>query len=326
MTSTPDEQPVTPGPDEHPAHLAHRRTAWRSAPGNAVRGGLVGAAESVPGISGGTIALVVGLYDDLIDAASQLLHAARELVTGVVRRRGVGPALGALRAVDWPLLVPVLLGMVVVLLLSLQLVAPLLESNPVPVRSVFFGMIVVSVAVPLRLMPGRFRVLDGVLLAVAAVVGFLLTSLPPGQVDDPSLWLVFLGAAVAINALVLPGVSGSFVLLAMGLYVPVQEAVSDRDLAFVGTFVLGAAIGLGSFVKLLQWLLHHRRQATMAVLAGLMIGSLRALWPWQTEDGTLLAPTGSVLGPVLLALAGAAVVLVAMVWEARVTRRAAVRA
>jgi putative membrane protein len=188
---------------------------------------------------------------------------------------------------------------------------------------VFFGMIVVSVAVPLRLMPGRFRALDGALLVVAAVVGFLLTSLPPGQVDDPSLWFVFLGAAIAINALVLPGVSGSFVLLAMGLYVPVQQALSDRDLAFVGAFVLGAAVGLASFVKLLQWLLHHRRQTTMAVLAGLMIGSLRALWPWQEEDGTLLAPTGSVVVPVLLALAGAAVVAGAMVWEARVARRAA---
>ncbi|WP_251152614.1 DUF368 domain-containing protein [Cellulosimicrobium sp. Marseille-Q4280] len=312
-----------PEHDEHPAHLARRRTSWRSAPASAVRGGLVGAAESVPGISGGTIALVVGLYDDLIDAASELLHAARELVVGVVRRRGVAPAVAALRAVDWPLLVPVLLGMLVVLLLSLRLIAPLLESHPVPVRSVFFGMIVVSVAVPLRLMPGRFRALDGALLVVAAVVGFLLTSLPPGQVDDPSLWFVFLGAAIAINALVLPGVSGSFVLLAMGLYVPVQQALSDRDLAFVGAFVLGAAVGLASFVKLLQWLLHHRRQTTMAVLAGLMIGSLRALWPWQEEDGTLLAPTGSVVVPVLLALAGAAVVAGAMVWEARVARRAA---
>lgn len=288
-----------------------------------MRGGLVGAAESVPGISGGTVALVVGLYDDLIDAAGEMLHAGRELVTGLVRRRGVAPAVAALRAVDWPLLVPVLLGMLVVLLLSLRLIAPLLESHPVPVRSVFFGMIVVSVAVPLRLMPGRFRALDGVLLVVAAAAGFLLTSLPPGQVDDPSLWFVFLGAAVAINALVLPGVSGSFVLLAMGLYVPVQQALSDRDLAFVGAFVLGAAVGLASFVKLLQWLLHHRRQATMAVLAGLMIGSLRALWPWQEEDGTLLAPTGPVLVPVLLALAGGAVVAGAMVWEARVARRAA---
>ena len=289
---------------------------------NAVRGGLVGAAESVPGISGGTVALVVGLYDGLIDAAGQVLRGARELVTGVARRRGAGPAARTLRSVDWPLLVPVLLGMGVVLVLSLQLLAPLLEEHPVPVRSVFFGMILVSVAVPLRLMPHRFRPLDGVLLVAGAAAGFLLTSLPPGHVDDPAPWFVFLGAAVAINALVLPGVSGSFVLLAMGLYVPAQQALADRDLGFVGTFVLGAAVGLGCFVKLLQWLLHHRRQVTMAVLAGLMVGSLRALWPWQTDDGALLAPSGSVLTSVLLALGGAAVVVVALVAEARMSRTA----
>ncbi|WP_125772848.1 DUF368 domain-containing protein [Antribacter gilvus] len=316
-------QQSTPGPNpRHVASTADRRTSWASAPVNALRGGLVGAAESVPGISGGTIALVVGLYDDLIDAASQVVHAGRQLVAGVVRKQGPAEGLRTLRQVNWPLLVPVLVGMAVVLLLSLKLIAPLLESNPVPTRSVFFGMIAVSIAVPLRLMPERFRAVDGLLLAGGAVVGFLLTSLPEAEVSDPSLWYVFLGAAVAINALVLPGVSGSFVLLAMGLYIPVQHAIDDRDLGFVAVFALGAVVGLGSFVKLLQWLLHNRRQVTMAVLAGLMVGSLRALWPWQSEANELLAPTGSVLGPILLALAGAGVVLTAMVWEARGQRAA----
>jgi putative membrane protein len=207
--------------------------------------------------------------------------------------------------------------MAVVLLLSLKTIAPLLESHPVPMRALFFGMILVSIAVPLRMMPDRFRVLDGVLLVVGAVAAFLLTGLPEAEIDRPPLWLVFVGAAIAINALVLPGVSGSFVLLAMGLYVPVQHAIDDRNLVFVGVFALGAAIGLGSFVKVLQWLLHHRRQATMAVLAGLMIGSLRSLWPWQTAAHELQAPSGQVLGPILLTLVGAALVFVAMVWEAK---------
>src|SRR5690606_35230233 len=171
------------------------KTSWRTAPISAVRGGLVGAAESVPGISGGTIALVVGLYDNLIDAASELLHAFRTLLVGIVRRRGVGAGLRALRAVDWPLLVPVLAGMAVVLVLSLKTIAPLLESNPVPMRALFFGMILVSIAVPLRMMPGRFRVLDGVLLIAGAVAAFFLTGLPQAELDRPPLWLVFIGAA-----------------------------------------------------------------------------------------------------------------------------------
>ncbi len=302
---------------------APRRTPWRAAPGLVVRGGLVGAAEAVPGISGGTVALVVGLYDDLIHAAGRVVHAARQAVTGVLGRSGLGPAARTLRGVDWPLLVPVLTAMAVVALLALRTIAPLLEEHPVPMRALFFGIIAVSVAVPLRLMPDRFRVRDGVLLATGAVAGFVLTGLPPATVEDPSLWYVFLGAAIAINALVLPGVSGSFVLVALGLYVHLERALDGFDVAFVATFLVGATLGLASFVRLLQWLLDHRRQATMAVLGGLMAGSLRALWPWQDDDRTLLAPEGSVLGPLALAVAGAVVVLVAIVWEARRGRPAA---
>ncbi|GAB3158778.1 DUF368 domain-containing protein [Myceligenerans halotolerans] len=287
-----------------------------------MRGGLVGAAESVPGISGGTIALVVGLYDHLIDAASQLVHAARELVTGIARGRGAGAGMRALKEVNWALLLPVMVGMVVVLLLSLKLIAPLLESNPVPTHAVFFGMIAVSIAVPLRMMPRRFGALDAVLFLAGAAVAFVLTGLPEAQVGEPALWYVFIGAALAINALVLPGVSGSYLLLAMGLYIPVQHALETLDLGFVAVFLLGAVVGLASFVKLLRWLLHNRRQGTMAVLAGLMLGSLRSLWPWQGESNELLAPTGSVAGPLLLALAGAGVVLLAMLWESRMARDA----
>jgi putative membrane protein len=315
-TVLPQDDTVRPGPVRR--HAARSTgTPWSAAPGNAVRGGLVGAAESVPGISGGTIALVVGLYDGLLGAASQLVHAGRELVQGVAGRRGLRPAAAALRQIDWPFLVPVLVGMVVVLLVSLSTIAPLLESNPVPMRALFFGMIAVSVSVPLRMMPHRFRLVDVALLAGGAVAAFFLTGLPAAEISDPPLWLVFVGAAIAINALVLPGISGSFVLLAMGLYVPVQAALHERDLAFVGTFMLGAAVGLGSFVKLLHWLLEHRRQGTMALLAGLMLGSLRALWPWQDETGGLLAPPGDVVVPLLLALLGAAVVAVAIWWESR---------
>lgn len=294
-----------------------RRTSWAGAPLDAVRGGLVGAAESVPGISGGTIALVVGLYDELVVSAGHVVHAARSFVTGVVRRRGTAEARASLAQVDWRLLVPVLTGMVVVLLVSLKTIAPLLESHPVPTRAVFLGMIAASVAVPLGMMPGRFRVADGALLVLGAVVGFGLTGLAPVEVAEPSLWYVFLCAALAINALVLPGVSGSALLVVLGLYVPVQAAIDDLDLAFIGVFALGAMVGLASFVKLLEWLLAHRRQGTMAVLAGLMVGSLRALWPWQDEERGLLAPSGDLVGPGLLALAGAAVVIVLVVWERR---------
>ena len=275
----------------------------------------------MPGISGGTIALVVGLYDELVVSASQVVHAARALVTGLVRGRGPGEAVATLRQVDWRLLVPVLGGMVVVLLVSLRTLAPLLESHPVPTRAVFFGMIAASVAVPLGMLPGRVRPRDVVLLLGGAVAAYALTGLAPVEVEDPSLWYVFLGAALAINALVLPGVSGSALLVVLGLYVPVQAALENLDLAFVGTFLLGATVGLAAFVKVLQWLLRERRQAMLAVLAGLMVGSLRALWPWQDEERGLLAPSGSVGTVALLALAGAAVVSALVLWERLRMRR-----
>lgn len=310
---------------EPPAHSgAVRRhaappvgTPWRAAPGLALRGGLIGMAESVPGISGGTIALVTGLYDRLVGSANQVVHAGRELVQGVAGGKGLRPAGRALREVDWRFLTPVLTGMAVLLLVSLSVVAPLVESQPVMMRALFFGMIAVAVVVPLRMMPRGFRPVDAAILLAAVVAGFFLVGLPPADVADPPLWYVVVGAAIAINALVLPGVSGSTLLLVMGLYVPVQQAVADRDLAFVGAFALGAVIGLASFIKLLHWLLEHRRQVTMAVLAGLMIGSLRALWPWQDADQGLLAPpgAGTAVGPVLIAVAGAAVVGAAIWWE-----------
>ncbi|MGB9375271.1 MAG: DUF368 domain-containing protein, partial [Jiangellales bacterium] len=145
---------------------------------------------------------------------------------------------------------------------------------------------------------------------------FVLTGLPPATVDDPSLALVAVSGAAAVCALALPGVSGSFLLLSIGLYEPTISAVNNRDLAYLGAFALGALVGLSSFVLLLQWLLSHRPRITLVVLTGLMVGSLRALWPWQDDDRTLLAPEGDVASVIGLALAGAAVIVV-LVWAER---------
>jgi len=129
--------------------------------------------------------------------------------------------------------------------------------------------------------------------------------------------VVALAAAVAICALVLPGVSGSFLLLSFGLYEPTLQAVNDRDLVYLGAFAIGAIIGLGSFVTLLKWLLAHRAAITLAILTGLMVGSLRALWPWESENRDLLAPTEAVGPALLMALAGVLVVVVLLVIERR---------
>ena len=130
-----------------------------------------------------------------------------------------------------------------------------------------------------------------------------------------------MAAAVAVCALVLPGVSGSFLLLTLGLYQPTIAAVNERDVAYLGVFVLGAIAGLGSFVVVLQWLLAHHRRITLLVMTGLMIGSTRALWPWQSDDRVLLAPASNWLEMAALVLAGVAVVVGLIRWERAVASR-----
>ena len=277
---------------------------------NLVRGALIGFAEVVPGVSGGTIALIIGLYETLINSAAAFVRGSVLLVRG--RTDQAREQYGQVR---WRVLVPVGLGMVAAVVIGAAVLEPLVEEYPVQTRAAFFGLVVVGISVPAR-MVSRWDVRAVLLAGVAAATAFVLTGLPPGTVTDPSLLLVAASGALAVCALVLPGVSGSFLLLSIGMYEPTIAAVNDRDLAYLGAFAVGAAVGLSSFVLLLQWLLSHKPRPTLVVLTGLMAGSLRALWPWQTDDRTLLAPDDDLLLVLGLAVAGAAVVL-GLIWLER---------
>ena len=282
---------------------------------NLIRGVLIGIAEIIPGVSGGTIALIVGLYRRLIDAIADVVLAGRRLVTGP--RSEVAPLL---RGLPWAMLIPVAIGMVAAIIVGASTIEPLLETHPEQMRALFFGLVAAGIAVPLGILlrtpPGGLGWRDALLIIIAAVTAALLTGLPPGDVTDPPLIAVFFAAAIAICALVLPGVSGSFLLLSLGLYESTIAAVNERNIAYLAVFALGAVFGLAAFVSLLRWLLDHRARLTMAIIVGLMIGSLRALWPWQDEDRGLLPPSGDALSVVLLALAGVAVVVV-LLWVER---------
>lgn len=261
---------------------------------NVLRGGLIGLAEVVPGVSGGTVALVVGVYQTVISSAA---YFSRGLFAAV---RG---DLSALRRdwarVRWAVLLPLGFGMLVGIVAGAAALEPLIEAEPTVVRAVFAGLILASLWVPFR-MAGSWS--PGMLaLAVAAAVGmFFLAGVPSLQTPDPSLWLVAPAAALAVCALVLPGVSGSFLLVILGLYEPTLAAVNDRDVAYLGVFVLGAIVGLALFVRVVQYLLTTFRALTLSLMTGLMAGSLRALWPWQGEERDLIAP-GEDAGSVVLA-------------------------
>ncbi|HKJ12438.1 MAG TPA: DUF368 domain-containing protein [Ornithinimicrobium sp.] len=308
------------GKDRRPARLL---------PLDLVRGFLIGSAELVPGVSGGTVALVTGVYEQLIASASHVLAAARALAVGPDRRRAT---LTELRRTDWRLIVPVLVGMALAVLTIAGVMSSFVTDHPENARGLFFGLVAASIIVPIRMLPEPHRApaLDAGLAVLAAVTAYLLVTLATGgSSTDPPLYVVFLAAAVAVCALVVPGVSGSFLLLAIGIYTVTLDAVSERDLVYIAVFGAGAVCGLASFVQLIGYLLREHRRTTLVVMTGLMVGSLRALWPWQSSSGggeasgpgALLAPTEPLVGPLLLMALGVAVVL-ALVWvQARSERR-----
>lgn len=294
-----------------------------SVPVNVLRGAAIGAAEVVPGVSGGTIALVVGVYEILIGSAEAVVKGVLALVVDSVRGRGATRAREHLRLVRWGVVLPVLAGMVLAVLAGAALLEPFVVDHPEQSRALFAGMILVSLWVPLRLV-GRWDVRTVLLAVVAAVAAFLLAGLPTLDPVDPPLPVVGIAAAVAICALVVPGVSGSYLLLAVGLYAPTLAAVNQRDFAYLGVFALGALVGLSSFVVLMQWLLEHHRRATLAVALGLMAGSLRALWPWQDADGGAAAPTSDGAATTALAfVVGAVIVAGALLLQSWHERRTA---
>ncbi|NYH78959.1 putative membrane protein [Actinopolyspora biskrensis] len=291
----------------------------RSYLANLVRGGLIGTAEVVPGVSGGTIALVTGIYEALIGSAGHLLSGLRIAVADVPRGAGLSRASAELRRVRWDVVLPALIGLVCAALLAAKLLEPVLHDHPVSSNAVFFGLVLASLWVPISMVGRPWRLGDVLTAVVVAVLAFALTSLPPTSLA-PHPVFVALAAAVAVCALVLPGVSGSFFLLSFGLYETTISALNDRDLGYIATFALGAVIGLGLFVKLLQWLLEHRRRITLVVMTGVMAGCLRALWPWQTEGRALLAPSGDVGVVVLFFLLGVALVTAMLLVERLVLR------
>lgn len=270
----------------------------------------MGAADVVPGVSGGTVALLLGIYDRLVGQIAQLSAAAGQVLRGRVRR-----GLAAARQADWGFLVALQAGIAVAVVGLVEVVRWLMDEQPVGLSAAFFGLVAVTV-VTTRSQVSRWRVgLVGIFVVVAALV-FVLLGVRAGSVADPAAVVIIGAGALAICAMILPGISGAFVLLLLGLYDPITEAVSERNAGTVVLFGLGAVIGLAVFSRLLQRLLERWRDAMIAVLMGLMAGSLRVLWPWPVGDAdsggfgnaALGAPPASDLAVAVVAAAAAAAV------------------
>jgi putative membrane protein len=272
---------------------------------NFLRGVLIGIAEVIPGVSGGTLALITGIYSRLLNNIDLLFKSLRNITDPKIMARN-------LIALEWKFLIPVFIGMAIALITTASFMEGLLESNPIELRAVFAGLVAAGIYIPYKMSVkvngDNWGLRDYLLALIGALAAFFLTGLPQGEVSNPGPILIFFSAAIAICALVLPGISGSFLLLTIGMYSATIGALNDRDLQYLLIFALGALLGLASFVSLLKYLLNQRARPTLVLLAGLMLGSLRALWPWQGEDRELVSPYSSELTALLLFLAGALIV------------------
>jgi putative membrane protein len=235
------------------------------------KGIAMGAADVVPGVSGGTIAFISGIYDELLRSIASVPAALGLLLRGRV--------VDAWKAANATFLLVLLLGILTSVLSLARLITYLLAEQPIPVWSFFFGLILVSTHLVIREVQ-RWNWTRVVSLVFGAAFAYWITVASPLQLGHDPLSL-FLAGAIAICAMILPGVSGSFLLVLLGLYSFVLNAVKGLDLGVLLIFASGCLVGLVSFAGILRWLLARWRDLTLTFLIGLMIGSLNKIWPWK---------------------------------------------
>lgn len=241
----------------------------------------MGLADVVPGVSGGTMALLVGIYPRLIAALAALTSRATWRALADRRWRA------AWHTVDGTFLATLVAGIALAVIAAAGLVEAALAAYRPWVYASFFGLIAASTVVVARQVRRRGAV-QALAFAATAIGAFTLVGLAPVATPDGA-WFLALSGAVAICALVLPGVSGAFLLVLLGQYEHVLGAIAGGDLVALAPFAIGAAVGLLGFVRLLAGWLRHAPDTTHAVLAGFLVGSLRRIWPWQGPEGERLA-------------------------------------
>jgi putative membrane protein len=237
-----------------------------------LKGFCMGASDVIPGVSGGTIAFILGIYEDLIQSIKSIdLNFLKTLLTFKFNDLFRNPSLRFLVALG--------LGILSAILSLARVLSWLIQTHPVLIWSFFFGLVLASVfAVGHHLKTWNLAMVLS--LFCGASGAYLLVGIVPLSTPDAP-WFLFLCGAVAICAMILPGISGSFILVLLGKYFYILEAVNQRNLVTLFLVTVGAGFGLISFVRILNWLFKHFHDLTIAVLTGLMLGALRKVWPWK---------------------------------------------
>lgn len=238
----------------------------------ALKGMAMGAADVVPGVSGGTIAFISGIYEELISSLSNIGPG----LIKTLRKEGLKAAWTSLNG---NFLLAVFLGIAISIISLAKLISWLLVNQPILLWSFFFGLVLASVFFVAKGIK-RWNLGVIVMFVGGALLAYFITSLPPSE-NSGTLPYLFLSGALAVCAMILPGISGAFILVLLGSYKTVLDAVHERDLLIVATVGTGAVFGLLSFAKLLKWMFGHYKNITLALLTGFILGSLNKIWPWK---------------------------------------------
>lgn len=251
--------------------------------GVVARGLAMGAADIVPGVSGGTIAFITGIYEELLETLSNLnLSTVKSLFT-----EGIAPTW---KKMNGNFLVALFAGVLISIFSLAKALEYFLEFHPHLLWSFFFGLVGASI-IYVGKQVEKWNIQTIVALIVGGIVAFYLTTLHPGENLD-SWWYIILCGSIAICAMILPGISGSFILLLLGLYPVVLAALTDFDIPFLLLFAGGCVFGLLSFSKALNWMFKHHKSVTIATLTGFLIGSMNKLWPWKEVTHVYLKHAG----------------------------------
>lgn len=254
------------------------------------RGLAMGAADVVPGVSGGTIALITGIYDRFIDSLKAIgsLASLQEL-----KKRDFQ---SFIQRTDFVFLISLFVGIFTSILGLSKIITTLMMTHPHPVWAFFLGLVLASAFVMFRQLwrDYRLQLSSSALLIVGFVLAFWMGRMAPQDFEVQN-WHFFAGGAIAICAMILPGVSGSFLLLMMGLYAPVLSAIHELEFLRLGLFAAGCGLGLLSFSHVLSWCLHQFPAASHAFLIGLMLGAVEKLWPWKQTLETRIKSNGEVV-------------------------------
>ncbi len=250
------------------------------------KGFCMGASDVVPGVSGGTMAFILGIYEELIGAIRSFdLYSLRLALTLKIR--------SFLEYTRWKFLSAVILGILTAVFSLARLLDWLLINRPVMIWSFFFGLILGSIVTVSRQVK-RWNISSWSSLIAGILGAYILVGLVP--VSTPNdLWFIFLSGAIAICAMILPGISGSFILVLLGKYQYVLNAVNQRDFVVLLVMALGACAGLAGFARVLSWLFREKHDLIVALLTGLMLGSLRKVWPWKETLRSVMDSGGSVI-------------------------------